>query len=74
MPPLKSGGRNSAAGIPGNYAPRRAVRDFVRRIAGKDTVTLLYASKNAAGNHALILQEYLARATAAAGVTNARYS
>ena len=34
-----------------------AVRDFVRRIAGKDTVTLLYASKNAAGNHALILQE-----------------
>ena len=37
-------------------------------------VTLLYASKNAAGNHALILQEYLARATAAAGVTNARYS
>ena len=51
-----------------------AVRDFVRRIAGKDTVTLLYASKNAAGNHALILQEYLARATAAAGVTNARYS
>lgn len=51
-----------------------AVRDFVRRIAGKDTVTLLYASKNAAGNHALILQEYLARATAAAGVTNVRYS
>ena len=45
-----------------------AVRDFVRRIAGKDTVTLLYASKNAAGNHALILQEYLARATAAAGL------
>ena len=37
-----------------------AVCDFVRRIAGKDTVTLLYASKNAAGNHALILQEYLA--------------
>ena len=30
--------------------------------------------KNAAGNHALILQEYLARATAAAGVTNVRYS
>ena len=51
-----------------------AVCDFVRRIAGKDTVTLLYASKNAAGNHALILQEYLARATAAAGVTNVRYS
>ena len=50
------------------------VCDFVRRIAGKDTVTLLYASKNAAGNHALILQEYLARATAAAGVTNVRYS
>ena len=51
-----------------------AVRDFVRRIAGKGTVTLLYASKSAAGNHALILQEYLAHATAAEEVTNARYS
>ena len=50
------------------------VRDFVRRIAGKGTVTLLYASKSAAGNHALILQEYLAHATAAEEVTNARYS
>jgi len=51
-----------------------AVCDFVRRIAGKGTVTLLYASKSAAGNHALILQEYLAHATAAEEVTNARYS
>lgn len=73
-PPPGSGGRNSAAGIPRNCAPRRAVRDFVRRIAGKGTVTLLYASKSAAGNHALILQEYLAHATAAEEVTNARYS
>lgn len=47
----------------------QAVREFVRRIAGKDTVTLLYASKNAAENHALILQEFLERA--AAGVTTA---
>lgn len=42
----------------------QAVRDFVRNIAGKGTVTLLYASKNAAENHALILQEFLERATA----------
>lgn len=47
----------------------QAVREFVRRIAGKDTVTLLYASKNAAENHALILQEFLEHA--AAGVTTA---
>ncbi len=47
----------------------QAVQEFVRRIAGKDTVTLLYASKNAAENHALILQEFLEHA--AAGVTTA---
>ena len=41
----------------------QAVRDFVREIADTDTVTLLYASKNAAENHALILQEYLQHAT-----------
>lgn len=40
----------------------QAVREFVRGIEGADTVTLLYASKNAAENHALILQEYLQRA------------
>lgn len=40
-----------------------AVQEFVRRIADKDAVTLLYASKNAAENHALILQEYLQKAT-----------
>lgn len=51
----------------------KAVREFVSNIADKDTVTLLYASKNASENHALILQEYLERATAhaAAEVTNA---
>lgn len=51
----------------------QAVRDFVRKIAAKGTVTLLYASKSAAGNHASILQEYLERATAhaAAGATTA---
>lgn len=40
----------------------QAVRDFVREVAGADTVTLLYASKNAAENHALVLQEYLQHA------------
>lgn len=47
----------------------QAVREFVRRIAGEDTVTLLYASKNAAGNHALVLQEFLEHA--AEGITTA---
>lgn len=41
----------------------QAVREFVRDIGDVDTVTLLYASKNAAENHALILQEYLQKAT-----------
>lgn len=54
----------------------REVRDFVRQIAGKKTVTLLYASKNAAENHAIVLQDFLrhamARSTAAA--TTARSS
>ena len=40
----------------------QAVRDFIREIADTETVTLLYASKNAAENHALILQEYLQHA------------
>lgn len=50
-----------------------AVREFLRRIAGEDTVTLLYASKNAAENHALVLQSFLeqAAAHAAAGATTA---
>lgn len=38
------------------------VRGFVRKIAGEQTVTLLYASKDAARNHALILREYLQKA------------
>lgn len=46
----------------GELQDSEAVRDFVRRIAGEQTVTLLYASKRAAENHALILQEYLQRA------------
>lgn len=56
MPPLKSG-EEFRRRYTGELRSSPAVRDFVRRIAGKDTVTLLYASKNAAGNHALILQE-----------------
>lgn len=40
----------------------QSVREFVRKIGDADTVTLLYASKNAAENHALILQEYLQKA------------
>lgn len=46
----------------GELQDSEAVRNFVRRIAGEQTVTLLYASKRAAENHALILQEYLQRA------------
>lgn len=41
----------------------QAVREFIRNIGDADTVTLLYASKNAAENHALILQEYLQKAS-----------
>ncbi|PSN29016.1 Uncharacterized protein YeaO [Blattella germanica] len=36
-----------------------AVKKFMDEIKGKKIVTLLYAAKNAAENHALILQEYL---------------
>lgn len=42
-----------------------AVRQFLRDLAGKDTVTLLYASRNPAENHALVLREYLEHALAA---------
>lgn len=54
----------------------REVRDFVRQVAGKKTVTLLYASKNAAENHALVLQDFLRHATArsTAAATTARPS
>lgn len=40
----------------------QAVRDFLRDTADARTVTLLYASKNAAENHALVLQEFLQQA------------
>ena len=36
-----------------------AVVDFIDKIKGKKTVTLLYASKNAAENHALVLRDFL---------------
>lgn len=36
-----------------------ALKDFVENIRGRKTVTLLYASKNATENHALILRDYL---------------
>ncbi|MCD7898638.1 MAG: DUF488 family protein [Bacteroides sp.] len=36
-----------------------AFKSFVDQIRGKKTVTLLFASKNAAENHALVLQHYL---------------
>ncbi len=36
-----------------------AVKVFIAKIKEKQVVTLLYASKNAAENHALILQDYL---------------
>lgn len=35
------------------------VRNFVETIRQKPVVTLLFASKNASENHALVLQEYL---------------
>jgi len=57
--PTRPGGRRYTEELRGS----QAVRDFVREIADTDTVTLLYASKNAAENHALILQEYLQHAT-----------
>jgi len=36
-----------------------AAREFVDHVKGEKVVTLLYASKNAAENHALVLQEFL---------------
>jgi len=36
-----------------------AMKDFMEQIKGEKTITLLYASKNAAENHALILREYI---------------
>lgn len=49
-----------------------AVGQFLRDVAGADTVTLLYASKNAAENHALILRDFLQRAlTKSPEATNA---
>lgn len=35
------------------------VSDFLRKVGGQKTITLLYASKNPTENHALILQIYL---------------
>lgn len=49
-----------------------AVRVFVRDIAGKPVVTLLFASKNAAENHALVLQEFLRKALAEGELTASR--
>lgn len=42
------------------------VRTFLKTIRKKPVVTLLFASKNAAENHALILQDYLQKALAEA--------
>lgn len=36
-----------------------AVREFIDKVKDQKTITLLYASKNAAENHALILCDYL---------------
>ncbi|MDR2963903.1 MAG: DUF488 family protein [Bacteroidales bacterium] len=36
-----------------------AVKEFLEKIKGQKTITLLFASKNATENHALILQEFL---------------
>lgn len=39
-----------------------AVENFVQQIKDKPTLTLLYASKNTQENHALVLQDFLAKA------------
>lgn len=39
-----------------------AMQAFLAQIKGKEVVTLLYGSKNAAENHALILKEYIEKA------------
>jgi len=36
-----------------------AVRDFIEKVKSQKVVTLLYSSKNAAKNHALVLKEFL---------------
>ncbi len=36
-----------------------AMENFINKVKGKQSVILLYASKNAMHNHALILQKYL---------------
>lgn len=36
-----------------------AVKDFLKQIRGQSTVTLLYASKDAEHNHAIILKSFL---------------
>ncbi len=42
-------------------AESSAVKDFIDKIKDKQTVTLLYASKNVTENHALVLRDYLKR-------------
>ncbi len=39
-----------------------AMEGFINKVKGKQVVTLLYASKNAMENHALILKKYLEKA------------
>ncbi|MDH6354518.1 uncharacterized protein YeaO (DUF488 family) [Dysgonomonas sp. PH5-45] len=36
-----------------------AVKDFIATASGYDVVTLLYASKNATRNHALVLKDFI---------------
>ena len=61
-PILRRGGRSSAAVIrrTAQLAEPCGISSAKSRMPG--TVTLLYASKNAAENRALVLQEYLQRA------------
>lgn len=37
----------------------QAVDDFIERVKNERTITLLYASRNATENHALVLQKFL---------------
>jgi len=45
-----------------------ALSDFINQIKGQKVVTLLFASKNAAENHALVLQAFLEKKLRPEGV------
>ncbi len=46
-------------GYLGELSASATIGDLIDRLKGQKTVTLLYASRNAAENHALILRDFL---------------